>query len=109
MIVIKNKRCSQEKLLKECPGAIIIDVISKGERECQKLSPFFPHSGIPVPFSDGITSMSVEGNWQGLKVVQINPKKYKVGIIPYIFYDYSNITRIAEKYTIFELWKGNFQ
>ena len=70
MIIIKNKRCSQEKLLKEYPGAIIIDVTSKGEGEWQKLSPFYPHGGIPVPFSDGITSMSVEGIWQGLKVFE---------------------------------------
>lgn len=70
MIIIKNKRCSQEKLLKEYPGAIIIDVTSKGEGEWQKLSPFFPHGGIPVPFSNGATSMSVEGIWQGLKVFE---------------------------------------
>ena len=70
MIIIKNKRCSQEKLLKECPEAIIIDVTSKGEGEWKKLSPFYPHGGIPIPFSDGITSMSVEGIWQGLKVFE---------------------------------------
>ena len=70
MIIIKNKRCSQEKLLKEYPEAIVIDVTSKGEGEWQKLSPFYPHGGIPVPFSDGVTSMSVEGIWQGLKVFE---------------------------------------
>ena len=70
MIIIKNKRCSQEKLLKEYPEAIIIDVTSKGEGEWQKLSPFYPHGGIPVPFSDEVTSMSVEGIWQGLKVFE---------------------------------------
>lgn len=70
MILIKNKRCSQEKLLKEYPDAIIIDVTSKGEGEWQKLSPFYPHGGIPVPFSAGIASMSVEGIWQGLKVFE---------------------------------------
>lgn len=70
MILVKNKRCSQEKLLKEFPEAIIIDVTSKGEGEWQKLSPFYPHGGIPVPFSEGTTSMSVEGIWQGLKVFE---------------------------------------
>jgi hypothetical protein len=35
-----------------------------------KLSPFYPHGGIPVPFSEGVTSMSVEGIWQGLKVFE---------------------------------------
>jgi hypothetical protein len=35
-----------------------------------ELSPFYPHGGIPVPFSEGVTSMSVEGIWQGLKVFE---------------------------------------
>lgn len=70
MIIIKNRRCSEEKLLKEYPEAIIIDVTSKGEGEWQKLSPFYPHGKIPVPFSEGVTSMSVEGVWQGLKVFE---------------------------------------
>ena len=70
MLLIRNKRCSIEKLLKEYPGCIIIDVTSKGDEEWKKLSPFYPHGGIPVPFSDGISSMSVEGIWQGLKVFE---------------------------------------
>ena len=34
----------------------------------KRFSPFYPHGGIPIPFSQGATSMSVEGIWQGLKV-----------------------------------------
>ena len=70
MIIVKNKRCSIEKLEKEYPGCVIIDVTSKAEGEWRKLSPFYPHGGIPVPFSDGVVSMSVEGVWQGLKVFE---------------------------------------
>lgn len=70
MIIVKNKRCSIEKLQKEYPGCVIIDVTSKGDEEWKKLSPFYPHGGIPVPFSDGVLSMSVEGIWQGLKVFE---------------------------------------
>lgn len=70
MIIVRNKRCSQEKLRKEFPDCIIIDVTSKGEGEWQKLSPFYPHGDIPVPFTENITSMSVEGIWQGLKVFE---------------------------------------
>lgn len=70
MIIIKNKRCSKEKLLKDYPDAMIIDVTSKGEGDWRKLSPFYPHGGIPVPFMEGTTSMSVEGIWQGLKVFE---------------------------------------
>jgi hypothetical protein len=66
MIVIKNKRCKRENILKEYPDAIIFDVTSKGAMNT--LSPFYPHGGIPIPFSDNATSMSVEGIWQGLKV-----------------------------------------
>ena len=68
MIVIKNKRCSVEKIKKEFDDAIIIDVTSKATDEFVKLSPFYPVGGIPVPGSEGVTSMSVEGIWQGLKM-----------------------------------------
>lgn len=70
MITVKNKRCSSRKILEEFPGAVIIDVTSKGEGMWRKLSPFYPHGGIPVPFMEGVTSMSVEGIWQGLKVFE---------------------------------------
>lgn len=69
-IEIRNKRCKKENILKEFPDAVIIDVTSKGEGEWQRLSPFYPHGGIPVPFSEGVTSQSVEGVWQGLKVFE---------------------------------------
>ena len=67
-IVIKHKRCSREKILKEYPDAVILDVTSKGEYK--RLSPFYPHGGIPIPFSGSVTSQSVEGIWQGLKVFE---------------------------------------
>jgi hypothetical protein len=35
-----------------------------------KLSPFYPHYGIPVPFSEGYTAACVEAIWQGLKVFE---------------------------------------
>lgn len=68
MIVVKNKRCKKENILSEYPDAVILDVTSKGE--WSRLSPFYPHYGIPVPFSKGATSVSVEGIWQGLKVFE---------------------------------------
>ncbi|MBR6181216.1 MAG: hypothetical protein IKQ77_08400 [Prevotella sp.] len=68
MIIIKNKRSKTENILKEYPDAEIFDVTSKGEYK--RLSPFYPHGGIPVPFSGTVTSASVEGVWQGLKVFQ---------------------------------------
>lgn len=35
-----------------------------------RLSPFYPHGGIPVPFSPGYTATCVEAIWQGLKVFE---------------------------------------
>lgn len=69
MIYVVNKRRKEENILKEYPGAIILDITSKSSY-AQKLSPFYPHGNIPIPFSDGATAMSVEGIWQGLKVFE---------------------------------------
>ncbi len=70
MIVVKSKRCSEKNILKEYPDAEIIDVTSNAEGDFVRLSPFYPHGGIPVPFSPGWTAMSVESIWQGLKVFE---------------------------------------
>lgn len=69
MIYVVNKRRKEENILKEYPGAIILDITSKSTY-AQKLSPFYPHGNIPIPFSEGATAMSVEGIWQGLKVFE---------------------------------------
>ena len=46
------------------------DVTSQATDGLVKLSPFYPHSGIPVPFSPGWTATCVEAIWQGLKVFE---------------------------------------
>lgn len=69
MIHVVNKRRKEENIRRDFPNAIIIDVTSKSEW-AQKLSPFFPHGGIPIPNSNGMTGASVEGIWQGLKVFE---------------------------------------
>ena len=70
MIVISSKRSKQEYILKKYPNAIIADVTSQAKDGLVKLSPFYPHGGIPVPFSDGMTAACVEAVWQGLKVFE---------------------------------------
>ncbi len=70
MIQIASRRKKPETLLRQHPGALLIDVTSHATDEWQRLSPFFPHYGIPVPFSPGVTSVCVEGVWQGLKVFE---------------------------------------
>ncbi|MBR6284641.1 MAG: hypothetical protein IKR25_10150 [Muribaculaceae bacterium] len=68
MIIIKNRRTKMESILKEYPDAQVFDVTSKGDYKL--FSPFYPHGGIPIPFSGTVTSQSVEGIWQGLKVFE---------------------------------------
>lgn len=70
MIIIESHRKKIENLQNQYPGAIIADVTSHAKDALLKLSPFYPHGGIPVPFSEGVTSMCVEGIWQGLKVFE---------------------------------------
>ena len=70
MIIIESKRKKLENILKKYPDALIVDVTSKATDGLVKLSPFYPHGGIPVPFSEEYTSTCVEGIWQGLKVFE---------------------------------------
>ena len=70
MIIIESKKKPLESLKAQYPDAMIIDVTSKAQDDFVQFSPFFPHRGIPVPFTDGVTATSVEGIWQGLKVFE---------------------------------------
>lgn len=70
MIYIENKKKSLKTLLKLYPNAKMLDVTSKGEEPWVRVSPFYPHGGIPVPYSPGCFAVSVEGIWQGLKVFE---------------------------------------
>ena len=70
MIIIESKRKKAETILKKYPDAILADVTSQAKDALIKLSPFYPHGGIPVPFSDGYSATCVEAIWQGLKVFE---------------------------------------
>ena len=70
MIIIESKRKKPATILKQYPNAILADVTSSAKDGLVKLSPFFPHYGIPVPFSEGYTATCVEAIWQGLKVFE---------------------------------------
>ena len=63
--LVKSRRASVEKLLAQHEGASVVDVTSRGPEPWVRFSPFFPHGGIPVPFSPGSTAMSVEGIGRG--------------------------------------------
>lgn len=70
MLIVESKRKKTEIILKKYPGAILADVTSAAKDSLVKLSPFYPHGGIPVPFSEGYTATCVESIWQGLKVFE---------------------------------------
>lgn len=70
MILIDSRRKKPETLLRQHPGALLIDVTSQATDQWQRLSPFYPHYDIPVPFSPGVIAACVEGVWQGLKVFE---------------------------------------
>lgn len=70
MIIVESKRKKLATILKKYPYAILADVTSGARDGLVKLSPFYPHGGIPVPFSDGYTATCVEAIWQGLKVFE---------------------------------------
>lgn len=69
MIYIVNKRTKLENIIKKYPNAKIVDVTSTSAEEySRKLSPFYPHGGIPIPFTPNLYATCVEAVWQGLKV-----------------------------------------
>lgn len=70
MIIIESKRKKPATILKQYPDAVLADVTSGAKDGLVKLSPFYPHGGIPVPFSEGYTATCVEAIWQGLKVFE---------------------------------------
>lgn len=81
MILVQNRRASIERIQQRYSGAIILDVTSRGPQPWIRFSPFYPHGNIPVPFSPGYTSASVEGIWQGLKVFEradTDPSRFSV-------------------------------
>lgn len=80
-IRLDSKRRPLAKLAKLHPGATILDLTSRGEHPWVKFSPFWPHGDIPVPFSPGVVSQSVEGAWQALKVFEradVDPAKLEI-------------------------------
>lgn len=71
MILVDSKKRKPENILKKYPDAVLADVTSTSPYEhLRQFSPFYPHGGIPVPNSPGVTATCVEAIWQGLKVFE---------------------------------------
>lgn len=80
-VTVENRRRAAASIDRDHPGALVLDVTSKGPQPWVAFSPFYPHGGIPVPFSPGVTSETVEGIWQALKVFEtadVDPAKLRV-------------------------------
>jgi hypothetical protein len=70
-LVVESRRKAEAGLHKRYGAeALLLDLTSKGALPWQRFSPFYPHGGIPVPYSPGFYGQSVEGIWQGLKVFE---------------------------------------
>lgn len=81
MILVQNRRTSVERIQQQYPDSLILDVTSRGPQPWIRFSPFYPHGNIPIPFSPGYSSASVEGIWQGLKVFEradIDPSRFHI-------------------------------
>ena len=48
-ITVASRRKKPETLTRRYPGALIVDVTSKGPEPWVRFSPFFPHGGVPIP------------------------------------------------------------
>ena len=80
-VTVDSRRRSARTLERDHPGALLLDVTSKADEPWVAFSPFYPHGDIPVPFSPGATSETVEGIWQALKVFKsddVDPAKLQV-------------------------------
>ncbi len=69
-LLVASRRKSRDSLQRQFGEAVAPDVTSRGVEPWVRSSPFYPHGGIPVPFSPGQFSATVEGIWQGLKVFE---------------------------------------
>jgi hypothetical protein len=79
--VVASRSLAPDTLRKRYGAAPIFDLTSRGPEPWVRFSPFYPHGGIPVPFSPGQTGASVEGIWQGLKVFEragVDPSRLDV-------------------------------
>jgi hypothetical protein len=80
-IIVESRHKRPSTVAKAWPGALVLDVTSKGEEPRVRFSPFYPHGGIPIPNSPGTFARSVEGLWQGLKVFEhedIDPTRWQI-------------------------------
>jgi len=80
-VVVESRRKRRATVERAWPGALVLDVTSKGEGPWVRFSPFYPHGGIPVPNSPGTFAQSVEGLWQGLKVFEredVDPSRWQI-------------------------------
>jgi hypothetical protein len=80
-LIIASHRTPRETLRQRYDEVLVLDMTSRGPEPWVRFSPFYPHGGIPVPFSPDHVSATVEGIWQGLKVFEradVDPSRLTV-------------------------------
>ena len=80
-LIVASRRVSEANLRRRYGDALLLDETSRGSEPWVRFSPFYPHGGIPIPFSPAQTAMSVEGIWQGLKVFErgdVDPSAFQI-------------------------------
>ncbi|MGE0491047.1 MAG: hypothetical protein AB7S38_17700 [Vulcanimicrobiota bacterium] len=78
---LASRRLALTTIEARYPGAMVLDLTSRGPDPWVRFSPFFPHGNIPVPDGSGRLAASVEGIWQGLKVFEsagVDESKFEV-------------------------------
>jgi hypothetical protein len=81
VVRVMSRRRSAAAIEAAALDALVLDVTSRGPAPWVRLSPFYPHGDVPVPFSPGETGESVEGVWQALKVfadADVDPGRLRV-------------------------------
>lgn len=82
MLAVASRRTSPETVRSHYGASVrMLDITSRGPEPWVRFSPFYPQGEIPVPFSLGVYSQTVEGIWQGLKVfttADIDPAKFAI-------------------------------
>ena len=74
-IIIRDKKCSRKRILKEYPNAEIIDITLGGEYE--KFSPDYEYYDIPVHYGHGYIN-SINQLWHDLKVYDHEKIEYSI-------------------------------
>ncbi len=89
MIILESKIENIQKIKREKPGAIIVDVTIDSNSEYRKLHPSFDWGNIPFPYEYGlVTATSVKAVWNTLKIKENDNSGFRRDSYSNTIYDY---------------------